>query len=109
MTVDEFLDKIAKHHHTGFPVIDESNKIVGIVTFQDAMKVAKENRKSVSVWEIATKDLVVVLPDDTAARALEKMSQHDVGRLLVVNGKHKLSLLGILTRSDVMHALKKNV
>ena len=109
MTVDELLDKIAKHHHTGFPVIDELNRIVGIVTLQDAMKVAKENRNSVSVQEIATKDLLVVFPDDTAARALEKMSQHDVGRLLVVDGKHKLSLLGILTRSDVMHALRKNV
>ena len=109
MTVDELLDKIAKHHHTGFPVIDESNRIVGIVTLQDAMKVAKENRNSVSVREIATKDLLVVLPDDTAAKALEKMSQHDVGRLLVVDEKHKPSLLGILTRSDVMHALRKNV
>ena len=58
MSVDELLDKIAKHHHIGFPVVDESGKIVGIVTLQDAMKVAKETRKGVSVGEIATKDLV---------------------------------------------------
>jgi coenzyme F420 hydrogenase subunit beta len=109
MTVDELLYKIAKHNQTGFPVIDETNKIMGIVTLQDAMKVAKEDRNSVSVGEIATKDLVVVFPDDTAAVALEKMSQHDVGRLLVVDGTDNLSLLGILTRSDVMHALRKNV
>jgi coenzyme F420 hydrogenase subunit beta len=109
MTVDELLDKIAKHHHTGFPVVDEAKKIVGVVTLQDAMKVAKENRNSVSVLEIASRDLLVAFPGDTAAGALEKMSQHDVGRLLVVDEKNNLSLLGILTRSDVMHALRKNV
>jgi coenzyme F420 hydrogenase subunit beta len=109
MTVDGLLDKIAKHHHIGFPVIDESNRIVGIVTLQDAMQVAKEKRNSVSVGEIATKDLVVVFPDNSVAEAFEKMSQHNVGRLLVVDEKDKRLLLGILTRSDVMHTLRKNL
>ena len=109
MTVDELLDRIAKHHHTGFPVTDELNRIVGIVTLQDAMAVAKEIRKSVSVGEIATKDLVVVSPDDSAYEALEKMSQHNVGRLLVVDQKDNSLLLGILTRSDVMHVLRKDL
>jgi predicted transcriptional regulator len=43
------------------------------------------------------------------AEALEKMSQHNVGRLLVVDEKDRLSLMGILTRSDVMHTLKRNL
>jgi CIC family chloride channel protein len=109
MTVDELLDKIARHHHTGFPVTDVSNKIVGIVTLQDAMTVDKETRKSISVGDIATKDLVVAFPDDSVAEALEKMSQHNVGRLLVVDEKDRLSLMGILTRSDIMHTLKRNL
>jgi coenzyme F420 hydrogenase subunit beta len=109
MTIDELLDKIARHHHTGFPVIDVSNKIVGIVTLQDAMTVGKEVRKSVSVGDIATKDLVVAFPDDSVAGAFEKMSQHNVGRLLVVDEKDRLLLMGILTRSDVMHTLKRNL
>ena len=109
MTVDELFDKIAKHHHTGFPIVDESKKIVGIVTLQDAMKVAKEIRKNVSVGEIASKNLIVAFPDDTVAEALEKMSQHNVGRLLIVDEKDRLLLRGILTRSDVMHTLKRNV
>jgi len=109
MTVNELLDTIAKHHHIGFPVTDESKKIVGIVTLQDAMKVAKENRSGISVDEIATKKLVVVFPDDSVAEAFEKMSKNNVGRLLVVNEKDRSLLLGILTRSDVMHALRKNL
>jgi CBS domain-containing protein len=109
MTVDELLDRIAKHHHTGFPVTDDLQRIVGVVTLQDAMTIAKEIRRSVYVGEIATKDLVAVSPDDSAYEALEKMSQHNVGRLLVVDQKDNSLLLGILTRSDVMHALRKNL
>jgi len=109
MTVNELLDKIAKHHHIGFPIMDESKQIVGIVTLQDAMKVGKEKRNSVSVGEIATRDLVVVFPDNSVAEAFEKMSQHNVGRLLVLDEKDKRLLMGILTRSDVMHALRKNL
>jgi CIC family chloride channel protein len=73
------------------------------------MTVDKEIRKSISVGDIATKDLVVAFPDDSVAGALEKMSQHNVGRLLVVDEKDRLLLMGILTRSDVMHTLKRNL
>lgn len=109
MTVNELLDQIAKHHHIGFPIMDESKQIVGIVTLQDAMKVAKEKRGSISIGEIGTKRLVVVFPDDSVAEAFEKMSKHNIGRLLVVDEKDTRLLLGILTRSDVMHALRKNL
>jgi len=88
--------------------MDESNNIVEIVTLQDAMRVAKEKRNNISVGEIATKSLVVVFPENSAAEAFEKMNQHNVGRLLVVDEKDASLLLGILTRSDIMHALRKN-
>jgi len=51
------------------------------------MKVAKEKRSSVSVSEIATKDLVVIFPDNSVAEAFEKMSKHNIGRLLVIDKK----------------------
>jgi len=109
ITVNELLDQIARHHHIGFPIIDESKQIVGIVTLQDAMKVAKEKRNSISVGEIASKELAVIFPDDSVAVALEKMSRRNVGRLLVVDKKDKHFLLGIITRSDVMQALRKDL
>lgn len=42
-------------------------------------------------------------------KAFEKMGKHNVGRLLVVDEKDERSLLGILTRSDAMYALRKNL
>jgi len=109
MTVNEFFDKIAEHHHIGFPIINESNKLVGIVTLQDAMKVAKEKRNSISIGEICTKNLVTAFPGDSVAEAFEKMNKHNIGRLLVVDRNNTHLLLGIVTRSDVMHTLRTRV
>jgi len=107
MTINGFLDEIAKHHHTGFPITDETNKILGIVTLQDAMKVSEERRNSLSIGEICVKSLIVVFPSNSVAEALRKMNKHDVGRLLVVDKNDTRTLLGILTRSDIMHALRE--
>jgi len=109
MTVNELFDQIAEHHHIGFPIIDESNKLVGIITLQDAMKVAKEKRNNISLEEICTKKLVTTFPEGSVAEAFEKMNKHNIGRLLVVDRNNTHLLLGIVTRSDVMHALRAKI
>jgi CBS domain-containing protein len=109
ITVNELFDKIAEHHHIGFPIINESNELVGIVTLQDAMKVAKEKRNSISIGEICTKNLVTAFPGNSVAEAFEKMNKHNIGRLLVVDKNNTHLLLGIVTRSDVMHTLRTRV
>ncbi len=60
MTVIELLDQVTKLRHIGFPIMDESRQVVGIVTLEDAMKVSKERRNKVSVGEIVAKSLIVV-------------------------------------------------
>ena len=72
MTVNDFFDKVAEYHHTGFPIVDESNRLLGIVTLQDVMKVAKEKRNEVLLEEICTKRLVTIFPGNSVAEALEK-------------------------------------
>lgn len=108
-TVDELFDKIAEHHHIGYPIIDESNKLIGIVTLQDALKISKEKRNSVSIGEICTKSLVTAFPKDSVAEAFKKMEKHNIGRLLVVDKNNTRLLLGILTRSDIIHALRTKI
>jgi predicted transcriptional regulator len=69
------------------------------------MKIAEEKRNNVSIGEICTKRLIIIYPDKSVAEALEKMEKHEVGRLLVFN-KTEHKLVGILTRSDIMHLIK---
>jgi coenzyme F420 hydrogenase subunit beta len=109
ITVNQLLDKIAQYYHIGYPVVEETNKILGVVTLQDAIKVPKKNRDQTTIGEIANKRLVTVFPDDSVAEAFEKMNKHNVGRVLVVDKVKNNMLRGILTRSDVMHTLGKSI
>ncbi|MEM3383679.1 MAG: CBS domain-containing protein, partial [Nitrososphaerales archaeon] len=52
------------------------------------------------------KKLVTTFPEESVAEAFEKMNKHNIGRLLVVSKENKETLLGILTRSDITHALR---
>jgi len=72
LTVSQFFEKIAEHHHVGFPIINKLGKVIRIVTLQDAMKIAEEKRNNVSVGEICTKKLVRVYPDNFCSRSPRK-------------------------------------
>lgn len=106
LTVSDLLDKIVEHHHIGYPVVDEMNRVIGIVTLQDAMKVPKDKRGNTRIKEICTKELITVSPNNTVAEAAEKMSTYNIGRLLVVDEKDRNILLGIITRSDILHKIR---
>lgn len=106
-TVADFFDAMAKHHHIGFPIKNESGEVIGIVTLQDAMKVPPEKRSTTRLEDVCSRKLISVSPEDSAAEAFEKMMQHNIGRLLVMDEGGR-RLLGIITRSDIMNALKSS-
>lgn len=106
VTVSQFLEIMTRHHHMGYPVMNEHEGLMGIVTFEDAAKVPKEKRDKISINDIVHRKLVVAYPDESVLEAIEKMIAHKIGRILVVDRKNPKNLCGILTRTDVMHVLK---
>ena len=54
------------------------------------------------VLELIDREPVVVRPSDTARAAVTKMAEHDVGRVIVVQGDN--IPIGIVTRSDIVAA-----
>jgi len=107
ITISELLDIMATHHHMGYPVLDENGDLIGVVTFEDIIRVPKEERNKISVGDIAKKRLVTAYPDDSVLEAFEKMNEHEIGRILIVDRKNHKRLLGIITRSDIIHALRR--
>ena len=105
-TAEEVLTIMTKHHHMGYPVVNKNGELAGIVTFDDISKVPSSKRKEVPVKEIAHKKLVTVYPDDSAMDVYEKMSEHEIGRILVVDKENPKKLLGIITKTDIMHILR---
>jgi Zn-dependent protease/CBS domain-containing protein len=88
-----------------FPVID-GDRLLGIVTMEDVRNVAREDRAARRIREIMTRSpqLAVATPDETAAAALERLSQRGIEQLPVVDPDGRL--VGTIRRTDILRWLQ---
>ena len=91
----------------GIPIVD-SDKAVGIVTMSDVMRNPREQMGATPLKSVMTQNLLVAYPDESLFGALEKMTNHGVGRLPVVL-RETGRLAGIVTRTDVVRAYERAV
>ena len=102
MPIDALLSKMLDEKHLGYPVVD-GNRVVGVVTLHDAVRVVPEQRGSVTVGDAMTGDMISVTPETEATEAIRIMSTKRIGLLLVLSeGK----LRGIVTQNDLMKVLE---
>jgi len=107
LALDNLSERFRVTQHHGFPVVDDRNRLVGIVSIQD-LKRALDNgaRPDTRVRDIATTKLLVAYPDETMATALERLGTRGVGRLPVVSRQDPSSLLGAIRRHDIVRAYR---
>ena len=91
----------------GIPVVQDE-KSVGIVTMSDLLRVPREQMSSSLIRSVMTQNLLVAYPDESLLSALDRMTNHGVGRLPVVS-KDTGKLAGIITRTDIMRAYNRAV
>jgi CBS domain-containing protein len=94
--------RLMKSEDVGSIPVTEGDRLVGIVTDRDiAIRVVAEGKdvQSVTVGEIASKELVTVDPQQDLDEALRLMAKHQVRRLPVVEEDGRL--VGILAQADV--------
>ncbi len=108
MKVSRLSDLIAKgdalvSRRQGTLLLDQDMKLVGIVTRGDLVRaLQRPERDQLTVREIARSGLVVTFPDESLHDAVEKMLEHNVGRLPVVDRNHPDHVVGYLGRADVL-------
>jgi CBS domain-containing protein len=86
------------------PVVEGKNsrKLVGIITDRDiVLKVVAEGKDSggVKIEEVMSGSPVTCRPDDPLGHAMDRMAQHQVRRVPVVDGKG--NVVGIISQADV--------
>jgi CBS domain-containing protein len=82
------------------PIV-EGERPVAIITDRDiiAHVVAEgSDPNSVTVDDVATRDLVTIGPDQDVDEARQLMAQHELDRILVVEGDR---LVGIISEADI--------
>ncbi|RMH43991.1 MAG: IMP dehydrogenase [Alphaproteobacteria bacterium] len=90
-----------RYNVTGFPVVDQEGRVVGIVTNRD-MRFASDDKTPVSVMMTADNLAVLNEPADLSeARAL--MRARRIEKLLVVDNEGRLT--GLLTLKDIEQAV----
>lgn len=98
-TVRDYLALAEKTSHSRFPVVNKNMRVVGIVTTKDIL----EKADHLSIERVMTKEPRVVKKEMSIASVSHQMIWDGLEVMPVV--ADDLSLLGIVTRQDIMKAM----
>ena len=89
--------------HTGYPVVDERGRVVGVVKLQDAREEDVDGRPVEYVRDVMHEPEQVE-PTAEVTDALQKLAASELGRLTVIDGDG--TLIGVLSKSDIVRELQ---
>ena len=96
-----FLEKI---EHTGAPVLNDEERLVGFVTLRDIMKGRKANRMHAPVKGYMSRNVISGTLKTTIREIEKTMQLNNIGHLPIVEEER---VVGIITRSDYLAATEK--
>jgi H+/Cl- antiporter ClcA/CBS domain-containing protein len=109
-TVEDVRQWISRHepgsHHQGYPIIDATGTLLGVVTRRQFLDPSVDPRAPIS--SLLSGPAVSIYENATLRDAADQMVYHNVGRLPVLSNKtHKL--IGMITRSDLLKAHRRKL
>lgn len=96
-TAKDALDMMERMSIGGIPIVDEQNKLIGIVTNRD-LRFEKQLDKPIS--QIMTKQVITTHPGTSFEEAAQILQQHRIEKLPVVDEQNHL--LGLITYRDII-------
>lgn len=100
-TLADARELMDRYGFTGFPVVDEQRRVLGIVTNRD-MRFAQDDATPVRVM-MTTENLAILREPADRAQAISLMKSRRIEKLLVTDGDGKLT--GLLTLKDTERAV----
>jgi len=86
-------------------ILDHENKLIGIITRGDLLRVLRESLASpMTVLEAGQTNLIVAYEDESLHDAAARMLKHDIGRLPVVARQDPRRAIGYLGRASILSA-----
>lgn len=132
-SLKEVLELLAEKRFSGFPVIDEENRVIGVISDTDIIRYSQSINviplSNLSGWvspyanindlasmrkgfdmlhttrvsQIMTKKVYTIYEDEPATEVAKLMNRRKINRVPVVDKDNKL--IGIITRSDMVQCL----
>lgn len=94
-TVDELLGLMDEHNIKGFPVVEDDNKLVGIVTWRD-VRLAGENLR---VKDVMTEQVITGTEETSLEEAKRILHEHRIEKLPIIDAGEKVK--GLITMKDI--------
>jgi CIC family chloride channel protein len=89
--------------HHGFPVVDSTGRLVGMVTTSD-LATHKDDPGSTLAGDICTRKVYSLKVSDNCHQAIAILEDYHIGRVPVVDAQERP--VGIITRTDIIGAYK---
>jgi IMP dehydrogenase len=99
--ISKALDLMKEYKFSGFPVTEEDNKLVGILTSRD---IRFESRTDLQVKKLMTKNLVTVPVGTPVEDAEALFHRHKIEKILVVD--ENFHLKGLITYKDILKKIQ---
>ena len=101
----EDIAKAMKRYDVGMVIINENNKIKGIITDRDIVTKILANKDN-KIKEYPTTNLVSIDINSDINEAIDLMKKHKIKRLLV---KKNNKLVGVLSLSDLLNTVDNSI
>lgn len=96
-TIEDALELMSKYRISGIPIVDDNNKLIGILTNRDLRFEPNIKQK---VWDVMTKENLITAPKGTTLEKAEKILQkYRIEKLPVVDKDGILQ--GLITFKDI--------
>jgi CBS domain-containing protein len=108
-SIDEAMDLLISNKIGCLPVVDDSGKLIGIISDKDIFKrihQTKGNYHSLKVEDVMVTDLIVGLPDDDIAYIAGVMDKNWIRHVPIVEGKR---VVGLISLRDIIKEQAKNI
>lgn len=109
-TIADAIALMAELHVSGLPVVDEGERVVGVISTTDILQAEAEWRgpartdliENTSVSEVMTPRPLMVAPNASIREVAQQMLYGDVHRLFVEEGGR---MVGVVSQTDLVRAL----
>jgi CBS domain-containing protein len=99
--VKEVAKKLVEKRIDHLPVVDETKKLIGIITSWDLARALAGDKRRLA--EIMTKRVIIALPNESIDVVARRMAKHNISGVPVVDEANHVT--GIVTTDDVSKKL----